>query len=145
MKEGKYDKSCSRYTKIKTLVIATLAFLILIGIAGAAPTTNVVTHAPTAVTLAASSVTSTSAKLNGVVNPNGLNTTYDFASGNLSSSPSYFPPTPVKKIGKGTSDIAVSYILTGLKPGTTYSYIVRATNSVGSKNGAIVKFTVPKK
>jgi len=101
----------------------------------------IVAPAPTAQTLSATSVTQTSAVLKGKVNPNGLSTKIDFCSCDLSTSPTYFSMTPLQNIGSGNSDVTVSYTLTGLTPGTTYSYCVRSTNSAGSQNGSCVTFT----
>ncbi|KYK38800.1 MAG: thrombospondin type 3 repeat-containing protein [Theionarchaea archaeon] len=97
--------------------------------------------APTATTLPAASVTQTSAVLQGKVNPHGLSTNVDFCSCDPSASPTYFLPTPLKNIGSGTSDVLVTYTLTGLSPGKTYSYTVRSVNSAGSQNGSCVTFT----
>ena len=101
----------------------------------------VLAPAPTAQTLSAISITQTSAVLRGKVNPNGLSTKADFCSCDPSASPTYFPPTPLQNIGSGTSDVTVTHTLTGLTPGTTYSYCVRSSNSAGSKNGSCVNFT----
>ncbi|MBU7018442.1 MAG: PEGA domain-containing protein [Theionarchaea archaeon] len=97
--------------------------------------------APTATTLSATSITSTSAVLRGSINPGGLATQWDFASCDSSSSPTYFSPTPLQNLAAGSSAVTVSYTLTGLLPGMTYKYTVRAVNSAGSQNGSCVTFT----
>ena len=97
--------------------------------------------APTATTLSATSITQTSAVLRGKVNPNGLSTKVDFCSCDPSASPTYFSPSPLQNIGSGNADVTVTYTLSGLTPGTTYSYCVRSVNSAGSQNGACVNFT----
>ena len=100
----------------------------------------IVAPAPTSQTLPATSVTQTSAVLRGKVNPGGLSTQVDFACCDPSG-PTYFSPTPLLNIGSGSSDVTVSQLLTGLTPGTTYTYTVRASNSAGWQNGSCVSFT----
>ncbi|MBU7045717.1 MAG: thrombospondin type 3 repeat-containing protein [Theionarchaea archaeon] len=97
--------------------------------------------APTATTLSATSITSTSAVLRGSINPGGLATQWDFASCDSSSSPTYFSPTPLQNLAAGSTAVTVSHTLTGLLPGMTYKYTVRAVNSAGSQNGSCVTFT----
>ncbi len=100
-----------------------------------------VTSVPTSTTLTATSITSTSATLRGEVNPNGLSTTIDFASSTSFGQPGYFASTASQNIGSGSYIVSVSASLTDLTPNTVYSYAVRASNSKGFKNGAIVSFT----
>ncbi|OAI56761.1 hypothetical protein AYO49_00600 [Verrucomicrobiaceae bacterium SCGC AG-212-N21] len=80
---------------------------------------------------AASSVTATSATLNGTVNPNGLLTAAQFE---------YGPTTAYGSLAaaslspnNGTLDQAVNVPLTGLTPGTLYHYRLTATTSSGTK------------
>jgi hypothetical protein len=89
--------------------------------------------APVAVTGSASSVTATSATLNGTVNPGSRATTWFIEYG---TSTSYGTKTPVKDAGAGTSDIAVSAAVTGLAPGKTYHFRVVATSDAGTSRGA---------
>lgn len=95
---------------------------------------------PIVKTNSATSITSNGAILQGTVNPNGLSTQVTFRPGN-SNTRSYFTSTPVQNMGSGTSYRSVSYRLTGLRPSTTYSYYVSATNSAGTQNGGVVAFT----
>jgi hypothetical protein len=113
--------------------------LILVFFIGLMPV--IMAPAPTAQTLSATNITQTSAVLRGKVNPNGLSTKVDFCSCDPSASPTYFPPTPLKNIGAGNADVTVTQLLSGLTPGTTYSYCIRSSNSAGSQNGSCVSFT----
>jgi hypothetical protein len=94
---------------------------------------------PTVTTNTATNVSSTSATLNGTVNPNGLSTTVKFQYG---TTPSYgnevvATPSPVT----GTSPVPVSASISGLTTNTVYHYRVFATNSAGTSNGADQTFT----
>ena len=91
---------------------------------------------PSATTKAASSVTSTGARLNGTVNPNGLATTYYFDYG---TSTSYGSKTAVASAGAGTAGKSVSATVTGLGPGI-YHFRLVATSSAGTSDGADLTF-----
>ena len=88
---------------------------------------------PSAATGGASSVTSTSATLNGTVNPNGRSTTWYFEYG---TSTSYGTKTPAKSAGAGTSASAVSAPVTGLTTGRLYHFRLVATSDAGTNRGA---------
>jgi len=96
--------------------------------------------APTVTTLAATLVASTSATLNGNVNPNGLATDAWFEWG---TSPSLvtFNTTYPHALGAGTNTLPVMGTLSGLSSGTTYYYRVAASNATGPVNGSIASFT----
>jgi hypothetical protein len=101
------------------------------------------TAAPQAVTGSASSVTTSSATLNGTVNPNGRATTWYFEYG---TSTGYGSKTPVKDAGLGTSAVNVSASLTGLGTGRTYHYRLVAVSDAGTGTGsdqAFVTTTAP--
>ena len=91
---------------------------------------------PAATTKAASSVTSTSARLNGSVNPNGLATTYYFDYGTTTG---YGSKTAVASAGAGTSTKSVSATVAGLGPGI-YHFRLVATSSGGTSDGADLTF-----
>ena len=94
-----------------------------------------------ATTSAASNIATSSATLNGQVNPNGDSTTYWFEyslNSNLSTLVSGTSHTQV--IGSGTASVAVSAQAVGLKNNTKYFYHIVAMNSFGTVNGAIVTF-----
>ena len=93
---------------------------------------------PVATTSAAGSIASTSVKLNGRVDPNGRSTTYLFEYGTTTS---YGSKTSSSSAGSGTSSIAVSKTVNGLKPGTLYHFRVVATSDAGTSTGADLTFT----
>ncbi len=97
-----------------------------------------VPEVPTVSTLAASSVTQTTAIINGSVNPNGQATTYHFEWG---TSTSYDRQTGDKSAGSGSNDVNVYEGLTGLTPGTTYHYRLVAVNPSGTAQGQDKTFT----
>jgi alpha-tubulin suppressor-like RCC1 family protein len=94
---------------------------------------------PVVTTLAATSITATSAVLNGSVNANGSNTTPSFDYGLTSSYGSSIAGTPAAITGSGAT--AVSATLTGLNPGTTYHYRIVGTSNGGVTRSANVIFT----
>ena len=93
----------------------------------------------TATTGQASSVTSTSATLNGTVTPAGLDTTYSFQYG--SSPTDLGSSTPAGAAGSGSTAVPVTAAVTGLTPGQSYWFRVVATNSSGTVNGPLAVFT----
>jgi hypothetical protein len=96
---------------------------------------------PTVTTSAASEVSQTSAKMNGSVNPNGLDTHYYFEYGLTTSYGTDNPAFPGADIGGGTSSIPTSTTISELEPGTTYHYRVVATSTAGTSYGADHKVT----
>ena len=93
--------------------------------------------APTVETESATDVTTTSAKLNGRVNPNGLSTTAWFEYGTLQGTYDYKTDTQSMS---GSSYTKVSVTITGLTAGTTYYYRIVAQNSVGTSHGTEMSF-----
>ena len=93
---------------------------------------------PTMTTGWATSVTDTSAKLNGTINPNGADTTYYFEYGTTTS---YGSTTTATSAGSGTSDVSVNADLTGLGTSTTYHFRLKGANSAGTINGSDLTFT----
>ena len=88
---------------------------------------------PAAATGSATSVSSTSATLNGTVNPNGRTTTWYFEYG---TSTSYGTKTAAKDAGAGTAAVAVSAAVTGLKTGRLYHVRLVASSDAGTSRGA---------
>ncbi len=85
-------------------------------------------------------VTKTTAKLTGTVNPKGVAVTscqfeYGTSPGSLSSTAECSP-----KPGAGTTPVAVSAEVTGLKADTTYYFEVVATSEEGTGDGAEASF-----
>ena len=93
---------------------------------------------PTTVTRPASSLTHNSARLNGTVTANGLQTTWYFEYG---TSTRYGARSRIRSAGKGTRPVNVSVSLTRLRAATTYHYRLVARNSEGTRRGADVTFT----
>ncbi|MBF0227682.1 MAG: C10 family peptidase [Desulfobacterales bacterium] len=92
---------------------------------------------PTVITQLATSVASTTATLNGTINPNGASTTYYFQYGTTTS---YGSTTSNQSAGYGTSSITVTTNLIGLIPNTTYHFRLVAENSLGTTNGSDMSF-----
>lgn len=98
---------------------------------------------PIAITEPAVEISQEKARLTGLVNPNGLNTSYYFQYGkttNYSVTVPYEAP-PGWNIGAGTSDQMVSFLAHPPEPNTTYHYRVVAENAAGTTYGADRTFT----
>lgn len=108
-----------------------------IALACAAPAARADAPVPTVVTGRATSVTQTSARLNGTVNPNGGPARYLFVfSGSDRIS---------HDAGAGTAPVPVSTLVTGLLPGSTYTFQLSALNGDGFRtDGRTVTFTTAK-
>jgi hypothetical protein len=107
------------------------------------PTTGTPAKIPTSSTTPATSITSTTARLNGSVNPNGTTTTYYFKYGK--STPfglfDLDQRTPNSTAGAGLASATVGANVTNLEPNATYYFQVVAENANGSSSGAIYSFT----
>ncbi len=101
-------------------------------------TTDCPQQLPMVITSAASNVSTTSATLNGTVNPNGASTNYYFEYG---TSTSYGTKTSTKDAGSGTSNVSVSATVPELSPNTKYHFRLVASNSGGIKEGDDKTFT----
>ena len=108
------------------------------GTTNGADATFVTADRPAVTTSAASSITSTGARLNGRVDPNGRPTTYLFEYGPTTS---YGSKTSSSSAGSGSSATAVSKTVSGLKAGTTYHVRIVATSDAGTATGADITFT----
>ena len=100
-------------------------------------TTTTLPTIPTVTTNSATYITSTSAILNGRVNPNGSNTEVHFEYGTTTS---YGFSTPPEDIGADTSSVTVNASISNLVSDTTYHYRLTATNSEGTSYGADMTF-----
>jgi hypothetical protein len=87
---------------------------------------------PLAETVGASAITETGATLNGVVNPNGVETKYHFQYG---TTVSYGKETTAVSAGAGTANLNESAAIASLTAKTTYHYRIVATNANGTTDG----------
>jgi uncharacterized repeat protein (TIGR01451 family) len=115
----------------KKLVLLSFVFAFFASAAGVqavgAPYTN---------SASATNITSTSAKLNAVVNPNGSNTNAWFETTNNG------PALGFQNIGGGTQNVTLQpYTLTGLNPNTAYQFHVVSQNSYGNTVSSWIHFT----
>jgi hypothetical protein len=94
-------------------------------------------------TTAASSLTSTSAYLNGFVNPYGFAAHFHFEYGADTSYGNSVPVPPGAPLSAGDSARFVSRQITGLIPGATYHYRLVAESEIGVRLGEDRTFTVP--
>lgn len=93
---------------------------------------------PTVTTKPASSVLTTTATLNGTVNPNGSDATVHFQWGTTTA---YGNVTGNVDEGAGSAPINFSAGITGLTSGLTYHFRAVAVNAEGTVNGADQAFT----
>jgi hypothetical protein len=96
---------------------------------------------PAVSTGAAIAITSTSATLDGTVNPEGEATSYYFQYGTTTS---YGSQTATASAGAASANVNVSAPLASLAPNTTYHYRLVATNPSGTTLGSDVSFRTPK-
>jgi len=94
---------------------------------------------PTATTLAASDIQPESAILNATVNAAGATTSATFEYGLTNAYGSTAPATPRFLTGSATT--AVSAAISGLSPGVTYHFRIRANSENGVAFGADMTFT----
>jgi hypothetical protein len=85
------------------------------------------------------SITSTSATLQGNLNPRSEETTYHFEYG--STDPGYGSSTPTGRLGPSPTSTLVAAHLQGLTADTTYHYRLAATNANGTTYGPDSTFT----
>ena len=93
---------------------------------------------PLMATLAATAVTSSTATLNGTVNPNGLSVGAWFQWGTTTG---YGHVTSAQSAGNGNTSVAMTAPLTGLSPYGVYHYQAVATNAAGTSYGVDMVFT----
>ena len=94
----------------------------------------------TAVTGSATNITSASATLNGVVNPEGLkDVTYKFEY-NMKEQGGQWISTPMQSAGSGSSDVSVMADISGLSSGRTYVYHIMAVNNAATDTTNIFEF-----
>jgi len=100
--------------------------------------TILVVLAPYAVTELATNLTTSSARLNAIVNPNGQTTNVIFEYGITTSYGQTI--NAFQNSVSGTSNLNIYADLAGLQPNTTYNYRVKATSSAGITNGENMTF-----
>jgi Ca2+-binding RTX toxin-like protein len=108
------------------------------GTAAGADRTFTTAALPTAKTKPASSISSTSAKLNGTVDPNGLAAQWWFEYGETTS---YGTKTPTQNAGRGVKDVAVSRTVNRLKRDRTYHFRVVVKTDVATVYGEDASFS----
>ncbi len=96
---------------------------------------------PSVSTAGASQPNTSTATLNGGINPRGVETSYFFQYGTTTS---YGAQTTPVAVGASTVKVRVSQAITGLQPGTTYHYRLVATSAAGTTDGQDVAFTTKK-
>jgi len=102
-------------------------------------TTLSATGAPVVITNPATNVTSSSATLNGSVDPHGLSTTVYFQYGRTTS----YGSTTANQTKTGNTYQNVFANISGLSASTTYHFRIVATNSNGTRYGSDRSFTTP--
>lgn len=113
-----------------------IPILAILGMLLATPGIAEAAGAPIATTSPATSIGSTSATLNGSVNPAKQNTTYSFQYG---ATIKYGASTATQTVtGNGTKP--VSAVISGLIPSTVYHYRLIATNASGTSDGQDAAF-----
>ena len=93
---------------------------------------------PGATTGAATGIGTTTATLNGTVDPNSRDTTFYFEYG---TSTSYGTKTAVKSAGSGASPQNEAAAISKLQVGKTYHFRIVATSDAGTTTGSDATFT----
>jgi hypothetical protein len=124
-------------TLVAALVATGAAAFVLSG-GRSAPARGQALGAPTVTTGPADRFHLHSARLTGSVDPNGLETSYQFQYGRTTA---YGSSTPVVDAGAGFATLPVAAALSGLAQGTTFHYRLIATNSLGVAAGADATFS----
>jgi hypothetical protein len=119
---------------LAAIVLGTAA--LLLGALSSAPAAGL--SKPVAAVEPATAIHTTSAKLHGTVDPNGLPTTYHFQYGKGTA---FAHSTAVVVAGSESSPVDVSAVVHHLKPGATYSFRLVATNSLGTDTSGSRSFT----
>jgi hypothetical protein len=100
---------------------------------------------PKAITGSTSGVGMTSAQISGLVDPDGEGAVYTFELGVYKGADTDFGVVYSSSAGSGTDLVPESLVVTGLQPGTTYGYRIRAESSYTAGDaeavGATMTFT----
>jgi secreted trypsin-like serine protease len=124
-----WDENCSTQNADFFTRVDVLAWWINEWVAALAP--------PAITTQAASSVTATSAQLNGQLNPNSSATTYQFQYGTSTA----YGQSTFESTTNGDTIMPVDASLTGLAAATTYHFRLVGANANGTSDGADQTFT----
>jgi hypothetical protein len=101
-----------------------------------------VAPAPAVITNAVSGIASTTATLNGTIDPNAWQLTG--CSFHISPAPAGIQAFPcIQQLGAGSTPVPVSATAAGLSPATAYTVTLTAATAQGSGSGAPVTFTTP--
>ena len=103
---------------------------------------------PTVASVAASSITATTATLNGTINPNSAITTGGFClsssattdDGGVLQTCDLSPASNPATVASGASTTNISGAVTGLKAGTTYYFQAIGQNAAGTSYGSVLNF-----
>lgn len=134
---GTYSPPC-RQLSVFTILLILFGGSSLSSCAGASPRERS-GPLPAVGTLAASSIMTDRAVLNGTVNPNGSAAVAWFEIGN-DPDPSSWSRKPVQAKGTGTAPLPFRRAVRGLNPYTTYYYRAAARNDFGVSRGEIRAF-----
>jgi hypothetical protein len=94
------------------------------------------TVSPEAVTESPTNISANAGSVHASINPGGHSTTYQFEYWPYGkSSEAKNVPTTAESVGSGTSKVNVSQKIAGLMSHSSYTYRVRATNSIGTTYG----------
>jgi uncharacterized protein (TIGR02145 family) len=96
-------------------------------------------EAPVATTQAATNISYVGAKLNGTVNAGDLSTTVTFEYGTTTSYGQIADATPAQVTGSAITGVSAD--ISGLTPGITYHFRIKAVNSAGNSYGGDMIFT----
>ena len=124
--------------RIHSLAKWSACFVAALSIAPATAIARYRAHAPSVTTGSASGVGSSSATVNGTVNPNHSSTTYRFQYGTSSA---YGSSTANVTIPSGTSAVSARAAVSSLAASTTYHYRLTASNAMGTAHGSDAVFT----
>ena len=106
---------------------------------GTSVTFKTLGEAPSTTTLQASDITTTTAILHGNINPNYLSTVITFEYGTATSYGN--SATAIQSPLTGNTNTDVFATLSGLTPGTTYHFRIKAINELGTSYSADMSFT----
>ncbi len=99
--------------------------------------------APAVVAQAASAISQTSATLNSSITPNSPNANTTTGWFEWGATTAYGSVAPAQPLGSGTAAVAISQVLTGLTPNTTYHFRAVGQNETDTVYGSDLSLTTP--